>query len=227
MTADTVHPDAVLRALLEKRHRRDKEEKLRKLHECCAHEYERHSQGARDFSIANISRLAEHAGLFKARTIYNAQSKDYVTLIQAWNAYNGPVKNKLSVAAAPGAKYSFLDRIEDPAVRSLCQMAIDERDRLQAEINLLKSKTILSIDMRPTAAKVAGPDFKNLAESVDLTESERESLISAIDRTSLARRRWRVGKVGEVLDENNRMVFPPGFATAIAKILEIKPPVSE
>ena len=74
MTTD-VHPDEVLKAILDKGNRRDKEEKLRKIHELCSLEYSRHSQGARDLSIANMARVAESHGLFKARTIYNKQLK--------------------------------------------------------------------------------------------------------------------------------------------------------
>lgn len=149
MTTD-VHPDEVLKAILDKGNRRDKEEKLRKIHELCSLEYSRHSQGARDLSIANMARVAESHGLFKARTIYNKQSEDYAALIKAWEAYNGPKPSKaVKAQLAPADKHAFLKKIEDPAVRSLCQMAIIERDKIRAELNMLKSVTVVPIDMRP------------------------------------------------------------------------------
>ena len=101
MTTD-VHPDEVLKAILDKGNRRDKEEKLRKIHELCSLEYSRHSQGARDLSIANMARVAESHGLFKARTIYNKQSEDYAALIKAWEAYNGPKPSKAVKAQLGG-----------------------------------------------------------------------------------------------------------------------------
>lgn len=221
-TNSVVHPDEVLKALLAKGNRRDKEEKLRKLHELCALEYGRHSHGARDLSLANMSKVAELQGLFKARTIYNSQSKDYSALITAWESYNGPKQSKqIKEQAAPASKHSFLKKIEDPAIRSLCQIALTERDKLKAELNLLKSKTEFVVDMRPLGAEIA-KGAKNIAvieTSAQLTDSERAALVAAIDPKTLAQKRWRLGETGEVVDERERFVFMPGFATAIAKIL--------
>src|ERR1035437_3944206 len=139
MTIGT-HPDEVLKAIIAKGNRSDKVEKLQTLHELCSQEYSRNSQGARDLSIANMARIADSHGLFKARTIYNKPSEDYSALIKAWETYNGPKLSKLiKVQHTSQDKYAFLKKIEDPAIRSLCQMAIIERDKLRNELNLLKS----------------------------------------------------------------------------------------
>lgn len=223
MTANSaVHPDEVLKALLAKGNRRDKEEKLRKLHELCGLEYGRHSQGARDLSLANMSRVAESHGLFKARTIYNAQSKDYAALINAWEAYNGPKESKLiREQTASADKHTFLKRIEDPAIRTLCQMALIERDKLRAELNMLKAKTKVIVDMRPLGAEIAkgASNVAVIELAAQLTDSERNALMAAIDPRTLAKRKWRLGETGEVLDDRDRFVFNPGFATGIDKIL--------
>ncbi|MBI5921983.1 MAG: alpha/beta hydrolase [Betaproteobacteria bacterium] len=221
MTTSAVHPDEVLKALLAKGNRRDKDEKLRKLHELCAIEYARHSQGARDLSLANMSRIAESHGLFTARAIYNKQSEDYANLIEAWAAYNGPKPSKAQEKKASPEKYDFLKKIEDPAVRSLCQISLIERDKLKAELNLLKSKTQVVVDMRPLGAEI-GKGSMNVAViemAAQLTDSEHKALEAALDPKNLEQRKWRLGETGEVVDERDRFVFLPGFATAIRKII--------
>jgi len=224
MTA-TIHPDEVLKAILAKGNRRDKEQKLQKLHELCALEYGRHSEGTRDLRLANMARIAESHGLFRARTIYNKQSEDYATLIRAWETYDGPKKPKIgggkTEQSGPTSKRSFLDRIDDPAIRSLCLMAMIERDKLRAELNLLKSQTQVVINMRPIREGITGSS-NGLAVNLlteQLTESERNALQTAIDPDLLAERNWKIGNTGEVLDQNGRFVFYPGFTTGIAKIL--------
>lgn len=222
MMTNSVHPNEVLKALLAKGIRRDKQEKLRKLNDLCALEYSRHNQGARDLTLSNMSKMAEIHGLFKARTIYNAQSEDYATLINTWDSYSGPKESQLIKGQTVSSdKYPFLKKIEDSAVRSLCQLAFVERDKVKAELNLLKSKTQVIVDMRPLgAAMIKGSaDVAVIEMGAQLTDSEREALIAAIDLKVLTQRKWRLGDTGEVLDERGRFVFMPGFASGIAKIL--------
>lgn len=218
----TEHPDEVLKAILAKGNRSDKDNKLRKLHELCSLEYSRHSQGARDLSIANMARVAESHGLFKARTIYNKQSNDYSALIKAWEAYNGPKESKLvKEQTAPAGKHAFLKKIDDPAIRTLCHMALIERDKIRAELNMLKSQTQVIVDMRPLGAEIAkgASNVAVIEMAAQLTDSERNALIAAIDTKALAQRKWRIGDTGEILDQHDRFIFFPGFTTAIAKIL--------
>lgn len=229
-TTSSVHPDEVFKALIEKGNRRDKSEKLRRIHELCSLEYSRHSHGARDLSLSNMSKVAESHGLFKARTIYNAQSSDYVTVINAWADYNGPRASTLiGKKTALAEKYEFLRKIEDPAVRSLCQMGLIERDKVRAELNMLKSKFELIVDMRPFGAGIAkgAASAAVIEPEAQLTDSERNALLAAIDTKSLAQRHWQLGETGEVLDQQGRFVFRPGFATAIAKILGKAHPSSD
>lgn len=218
-----IHPDEVLKALLAKGNRSDKEQKLRKLHELCLIEYSRHSQGARDLSIANMARVAQSHNLFKARTIYNKQSEDYALLIRAWEAYNGPKQSKLvkEHIAPTGDKYASLRKIEDPAIRGLCLAGLAERDKLRVEVNMLKSQTKVFVDMRPLGAEIAkGADNVAVIEmAAQLTDSERSALLAAIDPNRLRQFGLRIGETGEVLNSHDRFVFLPGFVQAIAKIL--------
>lgn len=227
MTSLTVlHPDLVLQSLLDKGIRRDKEEKLRRLHELCSLEYARHSPGARNLSLANMSRIAESLGLFKARTIYNKQSEDYATLIKAWETYNGPpVAKPAKNAKEKTEKYDFLSKIDDLAVRNLCLLGLIQRDKLKVELDLVKSATQITVDMRPLGAEIA-KGTKNVAvieTAAQITDSERTALLAALDSHALAQRKWTIGDTGEVADERGRFIFQPGFATAIQKVLGLPP----
>lgn len=215
-------PDAVLEALLSKKIRADKSKRLKKLHELCKAEYSKYSQGARDLSLAHMSRIAESHNLFKARAIYNKQSEDYVALINAWAVYSGPQKSvsPANDSQSKGRYEAMIDRISDPAVKSFMRIKLAERDRLEAEINLLKSKANLTIDMRPSGAQ--GSRGQNNLESktgIELTDSERHALEHLISNETMTRHRWMIGDAGEVLDSHGRFVFHPGLVWAIKKVL--------
>lgn len=222
MANESIHPNVVLKALLEKKCRRDKVETLQKLHELCSIEFSRRAPAARDLSAANMARVAESHGLFKARTIYNKQSEDYVALIQAWEAYSGPIASKIEKAPPRSEeKHSFLKKIDDPVVRNLCQIALLERDRLKEEVNMLKGTSVWTIDMRPLGANIdhSSENMAVIEMAAQLTDSERNALTAAIDPAFISRRKWQLGELGEILDERGRCIFRPGFASAIEKIL--------
>ncbi len=217
----SIQPEEVLKTLLSKQHRRDKEDKLQRLHKLCSLEYGR-GANRRDLSLSNMSKIAESDGLFRARTIYNVQSEDYRTLIHAWDSFTGKSPEKIASRKIEGHKrYDFLQKIEDPAVRSLCQIGLMERDKFLAELNMVKSETEIVIDMRPAASipPNTGADLLPFADILNLTESELRSLESAIDPSTWSERQWRLGTAGEVVDRHERFIFLPGFVTAISKIL--------
>lgn len=220
----TLHPDQVLESLLAKGCRKDKEENLRQLHDICLAEFNRHSQGARDLSIAHIGRIAEAHKLFKQRTLWNAQSVDYVALIKAWAAFSGPRKPLVSKRlTAPDDKYAILERIDDPAVRSFCHIALAERDKLRSELNMLKATNVWSVDMRPKSVAISG----DLAPSgLSLTESETRSLSLAIDPKTLSAKNWRETESGGIVDERGKPIFEPGFARGIRKTLKAATPLA-
>lgn len=223
----TVHPDDVLQALLKKSARSQKEANLRKLHEVCAAQY----AGSKDFSLPAIGRLWEAAGGIKARALYNAPSEDYRTLIQAWSDFSGPAE----ASPAPvkeSRRYSFLARIEDPAVRALVQGVVIERDKLEGEVNLLKSLSTLTINRAPSIATMPPASAPALLPALTspatlpatLTESERAALERAISPDFLDGEGWVETKNGAVKKENGRTIFDPGFTKAIRKVLDAARP---
>jgi hypothetical protein len=176
----------------------------------------------RDFSIACIGRKAEEAGLLTYRTLYNPTSQVYRDLIQAWGAYSGP---PIVIPAKSLASNNYLLRIEDPAIRMIMQSIIAERDRLKAEMNMLKGSKYGIIDLRPLGATFhSDPKAGSMAimtMGAQLTEPEREALLAAISPKFLKDQGWSEGKRGEILNVNERVLFLHGFTWAIRKALGI------
>ena len=212
-----IHPDAVLASLLDKGARSNRRANLTKMHEVCRRQ---HAAGSRDFSLPSIGRLVEAEGIMKGRALYNAPSADYRTLIEAWAAYAGPPEPKPPKSLA---SHDYLMRIEDPAIRSIMQAIIAERDKLKAQINVLKAHTQVTVDRRPLGATISAAPGKLpvavLALSEQLTPSEREALQKAISANYLEERGLKEGSHGEIVNERGRTVFEVGFARAIRKVL--------
>lgn len=217
MSTTNVHPGEVLAALLVTCERSNKRANLNKMHELCRRQ---HETGSRDFSLPVVGRLAEAEGIMKGRALYNAQSKDYRALIEAWGAYAGPPAPK---APKTLASHEYLMRIEDPAIRSIMQAIIVERDKLKAQLNVLKANTQVTVDRRPLGATVSaalGAQPTAVLElSAQLTPSEREALQKAVSADYLDERGLKEGSHGEILNERGRTLFEVGFARAIRKLL--------
>lgn len=212
-----LHPDDILKSILTKGCRKDKAEKLQKLHEICFSEYSRHSQGARDLSVAHIARIAESHNILKQKTLWNSQSADYVSLIRAWAEYSGPRQSLASKRlTVPEDKYAILERITDSAVRGFCRIALAERDKLRNELNMLKATNVWAVDMRPKRAITSGEETK---ADFALTESEARALRLAVDPKILSARNWQETNSGGIVDERGKPIFEPGFSLGIRRVL--------
>lgn len=211
-----IHPDAILDSLLAKGGRAQRRSNLVKVNELCRR---RHQMGERDFTIPAIGRLIESEGIMKGRALYNAPSADYRALIEAWSAYAGPPVSKQPKALASS---EFLMRIDDPAIRSIMQATITERDKLRAQLSVLKAHTQVVVDRRPLALSTpaVAPSQPSTGPSIPmLTPSEREALSRAISPDYLAERGLREGSHGEIMNERGRTIFEVGFARGIRKLL--------
>ncbi|AMQ41830.1 gamma-mobile-trio protein GmtX [Aeromonas veronii] len=211
-----IHPDTVLASLLAKAERSNRRNNLTRMHELCRKQYEAES---RDFSVPTIGRLAEADGIMKGRALYNAQSADYKALIEAWAAYAGPATPKPTKTLA---SHDYLMRIEDPAIRSIMQAIVTERDKLKAQLNTLKAHTQVVVDRRPLGATITsttGAPVAVVELSAQLTPSEREALQKAVSADYLEDRGLKEGSHGEIVNERGRTIFDVGFAWAIRRVL--------
>lgn len=206
MNQQSSHPDLLLAELLAKGGRPLKLRNLQAIHELCRAQ---HDAGSRDISISSIGKLCERDGLLTARGLYNAAMADYRTLIAAWSTYAGPPAPK---PVKQLASEDYLSRIDDPAIRSIVQGVIVERNKLKAQLNTLKANTTIVVDRRPAL------QGNNLALSALFTDSERKALVKAVSPEFLESQGWREADHGEVVNSKGRTVFDPGFATAVRKI---------
>ena len=223
MEKTDIHPDVLLQELLAKNPRKDKAEKLRQLNEICA---DHHAQNKilRDFTLPSIGRLCRMQGLFKTeRTLYNACSKDYCDLINAWAAYSGSSSVKISKGRTElPTEHLYLLKIEDHALRSIMQSVIAQRDKLKQQLDIVKSQIRIQVDQRPAGTAVAineSPQF-GMEHMPILTDSERNALKKAISLGFMEDQGWVIGSDGEVYADSGAVVFEPGFVTAIKKITD-------
>jgi hypothetical protein len=111
-----------------------------------------------------------------------------------------------------------------PAIRSIMQAIIAERDKLKAQINVLKANMQVTADRRPLGATISSaPGTQPVAVlelSGQLTPSERETLQKAVSADYLDERGLKEGSHGEMLNERGCTVFEVGFARVIRKVLE-------
>ncbi len=221
MQTTDIHPDAVLEAMLKAGGHATKLKNLKLVHEACRRQNERNS---RDFSFKTIGKYTEEQGGLSWRSIYN--TNDYKKLIEAWQAYAGPAEPSPRTHKKPPVAQAFLARIEDPAIRSIMESVIIERDKLRGENSLLRSMPRGIIDKRPLGATISyTEDLESVAVlnvGARLTESERTALRKAIDAAVIADNGWVEGSHGEILNDRGRTVFDVGYATAIRKVLEEK-----
>lgn len=203
-------PEAIFAQLAQLTQDPRKIKNLRLLHEICEVQH----RSSKDFTIGTVGRLSEAAGGLSRRAFYNAASADYRALLSAWETWSGP-KPKSTFDLVLHNEI-LLRKIHDPALRSLVQGISRERDRIRAELDLLKAERIFSVDMRPKAAGFASCDGGN---RVELTPSELEAVKRAVSPDFLSAEGWTEGPHGEVITKSRRRVFEVGFLRALRKLI--------
>lgn len=215
-------PDDVLAALVANV-RPQKRKNLEALHKACAEVYK---VGGTDFSYATIGRIAESRGGAAAKTIYNSQSADYRALVDSWKKLSidsrpQPVSRSSTVSDA-----ELLRRVPEPDVRALLGAALAERNKLRAQLNMLKSQANVVIDRRPLPGSLgtsSGGDVVQVLTTADqLLPTERDAMIAALASDFLAQEGWTEGPHGEVTNARGRIIFKAGYATGVRRLLGIE-----
>ena len=81
------HPEVVLRKILARGGRSDKQRNLRMLNDLCR---KQHAAGSLDFSLGNIGQLCENEGVLRKASLQNAEFGDHRAIISAWDAFARP-----------------------------------------------------------------------------------------------------------------------------------------
>ena len=208
-----MHPDELLDQLKKTATPR-KQKTLDLIYEVCREQYER---GSKDFSVATIARIAEERGGPSKGAIHNKTGDDYKGLIKAWAQHTGGVTRKVRQISENPYTY-LIDKIENPALRSMMAGILAENRQMRREITLLKAEGNRVIDMRPRSAK-PGEAVEILPASTGLYPSEIDALRHAVSDRVLKDEGWTTDAEGRVINEVGRVVYKPGYVSAIRKIL--------
>jgi hypothetical protein len=211
------HPDVVFSNLLTASPHPRRQRTLNAIHDLCRR---LHQTGARDFAVSAIAKQCEAAGICKAHSLYHGLAADYRTLINAWGTFGGPPPPPPPVEASGS---DTLMRIPDPAVRSVMQGIIAERDKIRAQLNTIKAQTKLVIDMRPVSVFDSNASSSSVPTLMPyrIADTERAMLRAIVSRKFLEEEGWKEGEHGEItIIDTGRIVFPYGFTTVIRRIVE-------
>ena len=210
-----MHPDDLLDQLKTTASLR-KQKTLELIHEVCREQYER---GSKDYSVATIARIAADRGGPSKGAIHNATGDDYKGLIKAWAEHTGGVTRKVrQVSENPYA--ALIDKIENPALRSMMNGILAENRQMRREITLLKAEGNRVIDMRPQS-KEPSETVQILPASHGLYPTEIEALRHAVSARLLEDEGWTTDSEGRVVTETGRALYKPGYVSAIRKILGV------
>ena len=136
---------------------------------------------------------------------------------KAWAEHTGGVTRKVrQVSENPYA--ALIDKIENPALRSMMAGILAENRQMRREITLLKAEGNRVIDMRPRLPE-SRETVQILPVSTGLYPSETEALSHAISDRLLKDEGWTTDAEGRVINEAGRVVYKPGYVTAIRKIV--------
>jgi hypothetical protein len=185
------------------------------------------ARGRKDYSLATVARQLEQQQVSpNYNTLKAPGGAHFKELIRAWAQWDGGDLVKPATPSAPAGAYEqLLRQIPDPALRSEIGFRLAEGRRSRAELDSLKGRTTLTIDLRPKDDRPsarANPEFQLVKPKPDLLESEREALTHALDDKHLQRCGLTVGPDGEIA-LGKRIVFQVGFLSGLRKLIGAKP----
>lgn len=188
------------------------------LNSVCREQFER---SGKDFSIGLIGRLSEEKGGPATQSIRNKTGNDFKALISAWaNHTGGSVKRQPKQNDNP--LYAILEKIPDPAVRAVVGIVLAENKKLKGEVQLLKRNSGIIIDLRPVEfVPMKDSEVQVLPALTGLTASEIEALKFSVSEKFLQNEGWNSDASGRILNEKGRVLFKPGFLSAIKKMLSM------
>lgn len=209
-----ISPDKVLEKLIGHAKSTRTIQSLEAIHKVCA---ELKKRGHSDFSVAAVAAFGEGRGVPKAQSIRNKTGEPYRVLIDAWRKTSGPTRDVKPRNSTLPQRYEWVESIEDPRLKFLVQDLIVNHQKLDADLQRVKSITTLQVDLREKVPeKLSSP-----TSEIVLTSNELAALNAAIDPSFLDQEGWDVDQRGRIKSASGRTLFKPGFVDAIQKILSI------
>jgi hypothetical protein len=169
-------------------------------------------KGIKAFTIAQVGRHAEAAGVLRTQTLRNAGGEDYRFLIEAFAQEIGAaITSAPAITATP--LETAIDNIADLDIRTRLRMVLVENVRQREEIGRLRQA------------------FKHMQPASTVETSSVELLFPPDSRLDIAplekflsadwidERRWSVKANGAIYDEMNECIAPVGFVDSLQAFL--------
>jgi hypothetical protein len=169
-------------------------------------------KGIKTFTIAQVGRHAEAAGVLRTQTLRNASGEDYRALIDAFARDIGvPTTSLPSTKATPLEE--AIESIPDLDVRTRLKMVLVENLRQREEIARLRQgfKHIQQMN------QVGVPSLEVLPppiQQVDIVPLEK-----FLSPAWIEERRWTVEPNGTLYDETGECIAPVGFIISLAALV--------
>lgn len=177
------------------------------------------NDGMNDYSLATVGRRLKPLGGMGVQSLRNSSGIDYQLLIDLYaEAFQrAPEKsaNKLESALA---------LLPDSSVRAAIKAKLDRAEHLERENDrLLMALKSLSIGFAPDArdAPPAAPlnESQAVLECAPLSPRLIAALAKGMDEERLRERGLTVRPDGSITNSSGAVLFPPGFAEAIGRVL--------
>lgn len=165
-------------------------------------------RGIADFSVSTIAKLGQMRGVPKAQSIRNKTGERYRALISAFEQ-TSPVKDQGKISKKDE---DWIREIDNPKHRLLTRIMASELKASQQKLReIVPPNTVIEVY-----------DNKNTTNHTEhrLTNQERRALEYLL--SSSFRNKWHLTQTefGDLIDENEKMVFKPATIDALKKALE-------
>jgi hypothetical protein len=182
------------------------------------------AKGVRIFSIANVGRACEAAGVLNTQSIRNSTGKDFRAVIDTFAAEIGAsTTHQAPVVQTPIEE--AIASIADLDVRTRLCMMLAENKRNREEVSRLKEffKRLRVGAVPAPDATMQLPDSERAAKvevlapvkSVDVDVTPLEKFLS---HEYLGDLRWKIGDDGALYEGKDRLT-PVGFVPALEKLM--------
>lgn len=168
---------------------------------------EQRERGISDYSIATIARLGHKRGVPKAQSLRNKTADHYRALISAF-ADTSPVKDAGTISKKD---QDWIEEIINPKHKLLV--------KIQASELFVAQKTIKELIPPNTVIEIYDHKTSNIKVEHRLTEQERRSLEYLLSKSFQNKWHFSETEYGELIDENNQVIFKAATIDAIKKAL--------